>query len=88
MPSFNNTGQQNHVNFCTGLKICYFEDFCLLNLIGTFIFACKLGKTAKIAVEVAKNAILGPSWTQLVQKGGKGRGSKINIIMEVFFLIG
>ena len=58
--------------FCTRLKIWIFKDFCVLNTIGTFIFACKLGKTAKNAIEVAKNAILGPFWTPLTQKGGKG----------------
>ena len=58
--------------FCTRLKIWTFKDFCVLNTIGIFIFACKLGKTAKNAMEVAKNAILGPFWTPLTQKGGKG----------------
>jgi len=35
----------------------------MLNLISAFIFARKSGKTAKIAVEVAKDAIWGTFWT-------------------------
>ena len=33
----------------TGLKMWIFDDFCVLNLIGTFIWRCELAKTAKMA---------------------------------------
>ena len=58
--------------FCTRLKIWIFKDFSELNTIDTFILACKLGKTAKNAIEVGKNALLPPFWTYLTQKGEKG----------------
>ena len=59
-------------NKITRLKIWIFKDFSLLNTIGTSIFACKLGKTAKNAIEVGKNALLPFFWTHLTEKGGKG----------------
>ena len=44
----------------------------MLKRIGTFIFDCKPGKTARNAAEVAKNALLAPFWTTLPKRGERG----------------
>ena len=36
-----------------------FEDFCMLNLIGTFVLRCKLAKSARNGLEDRKKALYG-----------------------------
>ena len=71
-----NTGQ--HI-FCSKLKICYFEDFLVLKMIGIFIFLCKLGKTAKNEVKPAKKAILGTFEPPLPPRGAGRVKSKYRV---------
>ena len=54
----NNTAQQNKGQLII-LKICNFEDFCVLNLIGTFVLLYKLVKSDKMGSKIEKKAVHG-----------------------------
>ena len=48
----------------------WFKKNCTLNVIRTFIFACKPRKTIKKGVEISRNAHSTSFWTPITQKSG------------------
>ena len=65
----------------------YFEDFFVLNLIGTFILLCKLYKTAKNDVKVAKNAFwpfFGPPSPKRGAEGVKSKYAVLSLNSSLF----